>query len=51
MEGTGRPAGMRRERIDMFDSSITALNGPTPKAVLLLLCARIGYTPHENIQR
>jgi len=26
------------------------LNGLNPKARLLLLCARIGYTPHPNFQ-
>jgi hypothetical protein len=26
------------------------LNGPTPKALLLLLCARIGYTPQVDAQ-
>jgi len=26
------------------------LNGLNPKAQLLLLCARIGYTPHANFQ-
>jgi hypothetical protein len=28
-----------------------ALSGPNPKAMLLLLCARIGYTPHGSFQR
>jgi hypothetical protein len=28
-----------------------ALAGPNPKAMLLLLCARIGYTPHDSFQR
>jgi hypothetical protein len=28
-----------------------ALSGPNPKAMLLLLCARIGYTPHISFQR
>jgi hypothetical protein len=28
-----------------------ALVGPNPKAMLLLLCARIGYTPHGSFQR
>jgi len=27
------------------------LVGPNPKAMLLLLCARIGYTPHGSFQR
>jgi len=27
------------------------LNGLNPKAQLLLLCARIGYTPHASFQR
>jgi hypothetical protein len=26
------------------------LRGLNPKAVLLLLCARIGYTPHGSFQ-
>jgi len=26
------------------------LNGLNPKAQLLLLCARIGYTPHASFQ-
>jgi hypothetical protein len=29
----------------------TALSGITPKARVLLLCARIGYTPHTCFQR
>jgi hypothetical protein len=24
-------------------------SGPSPKALLLLLCARIGYTPHSSL--
>jgi hypothetical protein len=28
-----------------------ALSGLSPKALLLLLCARIGYTPHTSFQR
>jgi len=28
-----------------------ALSGLHPKARLLLLCARIGYTPHATFQR
>jgi hypothetical protein len=28
-----------------------ALGEPNPKAMLLLLCARIGYTPHGSFQR
>jgi hypothetical protein len=28
-----------------------ALSGLSPKALLLLLCARIGYTPHAIFQR
>jgi hypothetical protein len=27
-----------------------ALRGLSPKALLLLLCARIGYTPHASFQ-
>jgi len=27
------------------------LRGVSPKALLLLLCARIGYTPHASFQR
>jgi hypothetical protein len=27
-----------------------AFAGPSPKAVLLTLCARIGYTPHASFQ-
>jgi hypothetical protein len=42
---------MRRERTDMFPSQTTLmLRGLNPKAVLLLLCARIGYTPHGSFQ-
>jgi hypothetical protein len=33
-----------------FRTSI-ALRGLSPKALLLLLCARIGYTPHTSFQR
>jgi hypothetical protein len=29
----------------------TALSGPNPKVLLLLLCARIGYSPHACFQR
>jgi hypothetical protein len=37
---------MRRERTDMLPSPTTmTLRGTNPKALLLLLCARIGYTP------
>jgi len=37
---------MRRERTDMSLSPTTVtLRGLSPKALLLLLCARIGYTP------
>jgi hypothetical protein len=28
-----------------------ALSGLNPKARLLLLCARIGYSPHASFQR
>jgi hypothetical protein len=34
----------------VFRTSI-ALIGLSPKALLLLLCARIGYTPHASFQR
>jgi hypothetical protein len=30
--------------------SSIALSGLCSKALLLLLCARIGYTPHANFQ-
>jgi hypothetical protein len=33
-----------------FRTSI-ASSGLSPKALLLLLCARIGYTPHASFQR
>ena len=28
-----------------------ALSGLSPKALLMLLCARIGYTPHSSFPR
>jgi len=30
--------------------NVLRLNVPTLKALLLLLCARIGYTPHVSFQ-
>jgi hypothetical protein len=42
---------MRRERTDMsLSPTPVTLRGQNPKAVLLLLCARIGYTPHGSFQ-
>jgi len=36
----------------MFASrTAIALSGLNPKVRLLLLCARIGYTPHASFQR
>jgi hypothetical protein len=35
----------------LFARIAIALNGVNPKARLLLLCARIGYTPHTSFQR
>lgn len=36
----------------MFASrTANAFNGLSPKVLLLLLCARIGYTPHASFQR
>jgi hypothetical protein len=40
-----RAAGVLPSRIAI------ALGGPNPKALLLLLCARIGYTPPVSFQR
>jgi hypothetical protein len=40
-----RPAGIRTSR------TAIALSGLNPKALLLLLCARIGYTPPASFQR
>ena len=34
-----------------FANSRLPLSGLNPKALLLLLCARIGYTPHASFQR
>ena len=47
-----RSASMRLEPAEMFASrTATALSGLNPKARLLLLCARIGYTPQASFQR
>jgi hypothetical protein len=41
-----------RRPADAFTSrSAIAMSGQNPKARLLLLCARIGYTPHASFQR
>jgi hypothetical protein len=39
-----RPARSVATQIELI------LNGLNPKAQLLLLCARIGYTPHASFQ-
>jgi hypothetical protein len=39
-----RPTGVLASSVAM------ALSGQNPKARLLLLCARIGYTPHISFQ-
>jgi hypothetical protein len=47
-----RPAGIRPAPAGLFASrTATALSGLNPKARLLQLCARIGYTPHASFQR
>lgn len=45
---TGAPAGSPSA---IAARTATALNGLNPKARLLQLCARIGYTPHTSFQR
>jgi hypothetical protein len=43
---------MRLAPADVFASrTAIALSGLNPKARLLQLCARIGYTPHTSFQR
>jgi hypothetical protein len=44
-ETVRRPAGLPASR------TAIALSGLNLKARLLLLCARIGYTPHASFQR
>jgi hypothetical protein len=44
-ETVRRPTGV------LASETALALSGLNPKARLLLLCARIGYTPHASSQR
>jgi len=44
-ETARRPAALLASR------TAIALSGLSPKALVLLLCARIGYTPHASFQR
>ena len=44
-EEVQRPAVMFASR------TAIAMSGVNPKVRLLLLCARIGYTPHASFQR
>ena len=47
-----RSTGVRLELAHESAPQIaTTLTGLNPKARLLLLCARIGYTPHASFQR
>ena len=51
-ERVRRSTGVRLEPVHEFASQIAAAStGLNPKARLLLLCARIGYTPHASFQR
>jgi hypothetical protein len=40
----------KREHPAGFSRTL-AMHRPNPKARLLLLCARIGYSPHASLQR
>ena len=42
---------IRRPAVMFSSRAAITLSGLTPKLRLLLLCARIGYTPHANFQR
>jgi hypothetical protein len=47
-----RAAGLRFGTVDIFATeSDIALSGQSRKALLLLLCARIGYTPPASLPR
>jgi hypothetical protein len=42
---------VRRSTVLFASKTAIALSGLNPKLRLLLLCARIGYTPHASFQR
>jgi hypothetical protein len=42
---------VRRHGTAPASREATRSSGMSPKARLLLLCARIGYTPHASFQR
>jgi hypothetical protein len=52
MSGSRLIAETVRRPTDAFASRLAiATSGQNPKVRLLLLCARIGYTPHASFQR
>ena len=42
---------VRRPTVMFASKTAIALSGLNPKLRLLVLCARIGYTPHASFQR
>ncbi|MGH6736361.1 MAG: hypothetical protein ACRECX_09825 [Methyloceanibacter sp.] len=51
MTGSALIAGIvRRPLLGLCPKTATKLSGMNRKALLLLLCARIGYTPPANVQ-
>jgi hypothetical protein len=51
-EARKRAAGLRFGLVNMFATETEiAFSGQSREALLLLLCARIGYTPPVSVQR